>query len=457
MLVVENLNYASKATIVFQRLSVIVTDLLFIYAVKEFISTVPVKKTADNSRAEITSQPKFIITILMVGNFGLLIVDHIHFQYNGFLFGFMLLSIARLVQGRNLEGALWFAVLLNFKHIYLYIAPAYFIYLLRCYCFTDSYKDRSVVWSSLKLQRLVSLGLIVIGVTAVSFGPFIMMGQIEQVLSRLFPFKRGLCHAYWAPNFWVFYNIADKALTTVMSRFGVVSGDAIQKASMTGGLVQESSHSVLPSVSPIITLVATVLSILPAMYNLWRYPRNAKSFIRCLTLCAYGSFMFGWHVHEKAILLIVLPMCLLAIDNKRDAQTFLLLSTVGHYSLFPLLYKQAETPIKVCLMLMYCLLAFTCLGKLHRTTEPKKKSKQKADAVTAVTLLPMMESLYLLGLIPFFVVCDMILPFLSLTRRLQFLPLMLTSSYCALGVTWSWLRFYWDTLSGSSNIHKKMS
>lgn len=39
-------------------------------------------------------------------------------------------------QKRYLEGALLFAVLLHFKHIYIYVAPAYGIYLLRSYCFT---------------------------------------------------------------------------------------------------------------------------------------------------------------------------------------------------------------------------------------------------------------------------------------------------------------------------------
>uniref|UniRef100_A0A8C7EE49 Alpha-1,3-glucosyltransferase n=1 Tax=Nothoprocta perdicaria TaxID=30464 RepID=A0A8C7EE49_NOTPE len=94
MLVIQNLNYSSHATIFFQRFSVIFTDILFIYAVRECCRCVNGKRAGK----DIMEKPTFILAALLLWNFGLLIVDHIHFQYNGFLFGLMLLSIARLCQ-----------------------------------------------------------------------------------------------------------------------------------------------------------------------------------------------------------------------------------------------------------------------------------------------------------------------------------------------------------------------
>ena len=43
------------------------------------------------------------------------------------------------------------------------------------------------------------------------------------------------------------------------------------------------------------------------MAKLWMTP-TYKSFLTALTLCGYTSYMFGWHVHEKAILLVLVPL-----------------------------------------------------------------------------------------------------------------------------------------------------
>ncbi|KAF3705491.1 putative dolichyl pyrophosphate Glc1Man9GlcNAc2 alpha-1,3-glucosyltransferase [Channa argus] len=436
MLVVENLNYASPSTVLFQRLSVIFTDVVFIYGARECCRCVKEQK---GSR-DVLIWPSFILAVLLLWNFGLLIVDHIHFQYNGFLFGFLLLSVAKHLQSQHLQGALLFSVLLNLKHIYLYVGPAYGVYLLRSYCFTQHNKDGTLQWRSFSPLRLLALGSIVVSICALSFGPFIAMGQLPQVLSRLFPFKRGLCHAYWAPNIWALYNVLDKSLAMLGVQLRLLKEADLPRASMTGGLVQEFQHSVLPSISPPITFLCTLLSILPAVASIWLRPQGARGFLRCLVLCALGSFMFGWHVHEKAILIPILPLSILAVESREDARTFLLLTTTGHYSLFPLLFTPAELPIKVVLMLVFTIYSFCALRKLY--------SGQGS-------LLHPLEVVYLLGLVAVAIVCEVIFPLSPWQQKLPFLPLLATSVYCAVGVCYSFLRLYMSLLRQQEK-HKQL-
>lgn len=70
-------------------------------------------------------------------------------------------------------------------------------------------------------HRLVQLAAVVGAVCAVSFLPFLAVGgipQIQQILTRLFPFQRGLNHAYWAGNVWALYSAVDRVLVKCEQR-----------------------------------------------------------------------------------------------------------------------------------------------------------------------------------------------------------------------------------------------
>ena len=117
----------------------------------------------------------------------------------------MSLVLARK-QSTVLLSGLSFAALLCFKHIYLYLAPAYIVYLLRMYCLSQKSILRIRFGNCVKLATGLGLTL------SAALGPFLYFGQLDQILSRLFPFSRGLCHAYWAPNVWAMYSFFDKLL-----------------------------------------------------------------------------------------------------------------------------------------------------------------------------------------------------------------------------------------------------
>nr|CAG4651857.1 EOG090X06YP [Triops cancriformis] len=427
MLNVTNLDYASSRTILFQRLSVIVTDIVYAFGVREYTSIILRESTKSR-------EGPYILAILLLCNVGLFIVDHIHFQYNGFLSGILLLAMGSIMQGKHVRGAFWFAILLNLKHIYLYIAPAFFVYLLRNYCLETR---------SFSFKRFATLGLVVVSVFAASFGPFVYNGQLSQVLSRLFPFKRGLSHAYWAPNIWALYNGLDKVLTAVWKQQGWLEKNVT--AAMTGGLVQEFEHVVLPSIPPFVTFVLTALAMLPSAIFLWRAPKNPRMFVKAVVACAFASFFFGWHVHEKAVLLIILPMTILAVHSAKDCLTWMITSVTGHVSLFPLLFTPFETPVKICAVLLYSVTSYSLLVFLHQTKKP---------FTGRLTISPLLKAYWAgLSLVALYEAVGY--KFNPGHSRMPFLPLLIMSVYCALGLLYSWLQFLWQMALNDTSVKSR--
>lgn len=369
---------------------------------------------------------------------GLLIIDHIHFQYNGFMYGILILSLV-LARKQLLASGFLFAALLCLKHIYLYLSLAYFVYLLRTYCLDPKNVLRP------RFLNIIKLGICVVGVFGIAFGPF--ADQLLQLKDRLFPFSRGLCHAYWAPNFWAMYSFVDRALIprefcsfmvaasskyltpfSVAPRLGLpVNREALN--SVTRGLIGDTSFAILPEVTKEQTFLLTFVFQLVPLVKLWLRP-DWDTFIGAITLCGYASFLFGWHVHEKAVLLIIIPFGLIALKDRRHFSAFRPLAVAGHVSLFPLLFTPAEFPLKTVYTIFWLVLFLFIFDRIAPVPERPR-----------VFLFDRFSSLYLTLSIPLVLYSSLLHHLIFGSQRLQFLPLMFMSSYSALGVVGSWVGF----------------
>ena len=107
-----------------------------------------------------------------------------------------------------------------------------------------------------------------------SFYPIIRNDPIAdflQVLSRLFPFQRGLLHAYWAPNFWALYAGIDRVAGFVIRKacaLGWLCGIPVMEGNSADGKVGLVHFAVLPEISSMQTMV-----LIAAVYAVGR---NAK-------------------------------------------------------------------------------------------------------------------------------------------------------------------------------------
>ena len=140
------------------------------------------------TRSKMHPKERLAFFALVVGNAGLLMVDHIHFQYNGMLLGtvpqslchshrtiiagMLIWSIVEMEQEHCVLSAILFAVLLNLKHLFVYSAAVFFGYLLRHKCLQSG---------SLQWGALCKLVVVVLTVLGLSFGPFLVHGQLSQV------------------------------------------------------------------------------------------------------------------------------------------------------------------------------------------------------------------------------------------------------------------------------------
>jgi alpha-1,3-glucosyltransferase len=131
----------------------------------------------------------------------------------------------------------------------------------------------------------------------------------SQVLARLAPFHRGLYEDYVA-NFWC-------TSSRVIKWQRLFSQEQLMR----------------------LCLGATVAAALPSMYMQIRRP-SRRGLLYTLACSAFAFFLFSYQVHEKSVLLPLLPVALLALEEPLLALAFPLIAML---SMYPLLEKDRLT------------------------------------------------------------------------------------------------------------------
>lgn len=317
-----------------------------------------------------------VLATLTLLNPGLFLVDGMHFQYNSMLLGLLFCVLAAVNARRDTLAAGLFCLLVCSKHLFLVLAPTLAVYFWRHHCqqveapttqvivqaegrggpgkprqtlpVPVHHAPRGCIVSVLRLATLAALAALLV---AASLAPLLLDGRtslaslLPQMASRLFPFGRGLTHAYWAPNMWALYSAADLALGGTMKvcarLWPGVCTWGVASASATSGLVGHSTFALLPAVPPSVTVLLTLAGQAPAVAHAWRAP-HPRLLPGCLVLAQFSAFMLGWHVHEKAALYMVLPAAAMALNSSGEAGWWLLLSAVAAHAQFPLFFTPLE-------------------------------------------------------------------------------------------------------------------
>lgn len=321
---------------VFMRATVIVSEyLVYIPAAVIFVRRLSKLQGVNSWVASIA-----LVAILMQP--GTILIDHVHFQYNTVMLGLVLASMSSLLAGRFMWSSVFFVMALGFKQMALYYAPAMFAYLLGV-----------CIFPRINIPRFLGIAVVTLASFAILLAPIFLgalydtrrgidarpeldgyfaplpilteysfklnfqawyypiVQQAAQVIYRVFPFARGLFEDKVA-NFWCALNVIIKLRN--------YPADLLQRAS----------------------LLATLVSITPPCFLIFIKPRK-ELLPLALATTAWGFFLFSFQVHEKSVLLPLMPMTVLLAGkhglNKSIRAWVGFANLLGVWTMFPLLQR----------------------------------------------------------------------------------------------------------------------
>jgi len=512
----------TPSMLLFQRASVAAADVPLFFALCAFTAATDTSGLLASAKTRTAVARCAVCCALVLLHPGLLFVDAIHFQYNSLVLSILVGSLALAYRGHALLAALALLLLALTKHLFLVLGPAAAVFCLLQYVLHGA---PSVVGGIRRAAVVVGSVALCVGV---AFLPFLLgevptdtprpattsfndpgwhaLTHLKQIGSRLFPFGRGLVHEYWAPNVWAFYMAADKVTAAMAGSHPATTAMRLPVADA----VLHSNHQVrlqvFPRVDALVCMCVTFVAMIPVLATLWQrlrgqqkmaltvllpkgcprldasHPPTAAALLFHVALVlSYGAaFAFGWHVHEKATLYVLLPALLLrsvaCAHTRQCSQSSLavraqvevtareLLASPGWLRLLhlgstvcvmPLVFTPAEQPFLLLYAFAYTLALWAVTSEGFGAPSASQAPLARQSRCSAALCLLMFEGACVASCIAAVAVLQVSYAGGSaLLARLPFLPLMLTSLACGVAVLSGlvWLCHVWMGLSSSHRL-----
>lgn len=312
--------------------------------VSEYLVYVPAAIILNRKFARLRSVSKWESSIALVAILmqpSTILIDHGHFQYNTVMLGFVLASLSSMLASRYLWGSFFLVAALCFKQMALYYAPAVFAYLLGV-----------CLLSNINLRRLLAIAVVTLISFGVMYAPLLIGTLYDSRRNMSPPPEHNLTSLPYALSFlltsldqkaWYFPPLLQLAQSTHRI-FPFARGlfeDKVANVWCALNTVHKLHVYPMPMVQRV-SLSATFISVLPACMLISLYPRR-ELLPWAMASSAWGFFLFSFQVHEKSVLLPLLPMTiLLGGDGGLGPEMRAWIgwaNMLGTWTLFPLLKR----------------------------------------------------------------------------------------------------------------------
>ncbi|PKX91800.1 dolichyl-P-Glc:Man(9)GlcNAc(2)-PP-dolichol alpha-1,3-glucosyltransferase ALG6 [Aspergillus novofumigatus IBT 16806] len=265
-----------------------------------------------------------------------ILIDHGHFQYNTVMLGLVVASLDAILAGRMLWACLFFVGALGFKQMALYYAPVMFVFLLGV-----------CIFPRIRILRLLNIAIITILAFALLLAPLLvaatnaeargyLSASAEPPLLQALPIKLSKDSFLYAPVF--------QLMQIIHRVFPFARGLFEDKVANAWCAIHTfyKLHRFEASLLQRVSLGATLASIIVPCGIIFRHPR-ASLLLPALASVAWGFFLFSFQVHEKSVLLPLLPMTLLLANDgglSKDTRAWVGWANIlGCWTMYPLLKR----------------------------------------------------------------------------------------------------------------------